>query len=624
MTLNEQQERVVYHEGGPLLVLACPGSGKTRCITERITYLLDEGVDPKSILAVTFTNKAANEMAERVKKRGYGHNLLICTFHSLCVRILRKCGHIAGYKNNFTICDDPESLMRKIIKSKGHSPKDEFDPARLSSILESKKNKLLSDEEFEYGLDKAYIEIFKEYEKTLKISNSLDFSDLIYQTVLIFRQSPAIYKAYAARYKHILVDEMQDTNVAQLELIKFLSSHYKNIISVGDGDQSIYQFRNACLDNIIRFNDHFENSQIAFLSTNYRSTSEILSVSEKLINRNKNRKMIPLKASRGSGHAVELLEHPNPELESEEISNLIYGLKRNHNLKEIAILCRMNSMTRVFEECFRRREIPYTLIGAFGFYDRREVKTGISYMKFLANQEDAIALSEIINEPSRGIGPATVVKVLEQAIQNNLAFIDVFKNPDIKGVTSKAKDSMVKFADVLNKYDKSKPSESLAEIFEKTGFLPYIREMDKKTNEHREDNVLELLRAFDNYCKRKTNPSIEQYLQEIMLITSSDKEAPDDSVRIMTIHAAKGLEFEVVFIPGMVEGIFPHYRSLRDGDVAEERRVCYVACTRAKDRLFLSKPGVKFEDGNIVSTMPSRFLEDMGLIKIDWDKGYVF
>ena len=626
MILNKQQNRVVFHQDGPLLVLACPGSGKTRCIVERITHLIDEDVPAKKILAVTFTNKAASEMAERVREKGYGHKLLICTFHSLCVRILRQCCHLLGYKRNFSICDDPERLIRKITRSQGFDPqKDEFAPKRILKILEDKYNQLLEVEVFEEGIKEEYLSIIREYEKTLKASNSFDFGGLIYYTAQLFKKHPQIRAAYAARWTHVLVDEMQDTNVAQLELVKAITSKYRNVIVVGDADQSIYGWRGACISNILNFQEHFPDAEVTHLSTNYRSTPEILAVAEKLINKNKNRQMIPLTAHKGSGEKPQVLEFETPEMEAEEIANLVNTHKYDGTpYKEIAVLCRVNALTRTFEECFRRREIPYVLIGSFGFYDRAEVKTGISYMKFLSNPEDLISFEEIINTPSRGVGPATVIKIMEHAIEQGVPFLDVCRDPsDLKGVTKKAKASLQRFVSVIDKYDKNDPSYSLNVIFEDTGFLEHLRKTDKNKGEHREDNVLELLRAFDSYCRRKKSPTLDQYLQEIMLLTSADKDTSDDAVRIMTAHAAKGLEFDVVFIPGMIEDIFPHKRSVKEGNVSEERRVCYVACTRARYHLYLSRAGVKVENGKMIGTMPSRFLEDMGLVEIDWDEGFV-
>jgi len=969
MTLNEQQSRVVNHPGGPLLVLACPGSGKTRCIIERIIYLIDHGVCRNRILAVTFTNKAADEMANRVRAKAGDHKFpLICTFHSLCVRILRQCCHLIGYKRNFSIYDDSEKLIRKITKSHDIEPKGKFDPKRLVKILEGKKNQLLEPEEFELHLDHRYIDIFREYEHTLKTSNSFDFGDLLYHTVKLFDKYPALQRAYATRYEHVLVDEMQDTNIAQLELAKRLASIHNNIIVVGDADQcftpetliytpdgpkiisdfsvgdiistivkpgivgksvvtavrkydknchmvnltlddgrtincthnhlipmevsvnseyfvylmykrglgfrigqcksssqskwagrlrqehadaiwvidlaesksdiltkeiywsikydilttafhavgrklirsddqikrlyssldkedasghkllqflgysfddphyypiddssakdsyiinvslcaangahkysicsnnksllepigipkksefnnwiienctknlsvineliekartvvenlkvymsikadskkplrcqpainilpgtivyvvngdnierrqiksvdkysrsgyvhdldvdathnyiangmvvhnSIYAWRHADINNILKLELHFPDVQAIYLNTNYRSTPEILSVAEKLINKNKNRKMIPLEANKGHGESVSMLEFSSPEEEAEEIANLIGSHKWNgYPLKEMAVLCRVNALTRTFEECFRRRDIPYVLIGSFGFYDRKEVKTGLSYMKFIANKEDAISFEDIINTPSRGIGPATIIKVMEYAISNDLPFLEVCKNPDmVKGVTRKAKSAMKDFAGIVDKYDHNKPAFSLSEIFEDTGFLPHLRNTDQAKSEHREDNALELLRAFDSYCKIHNNPNIAQYLQEIILLTSSDNDSTDDAVKLMTIHAAKGLEFDIVFVPGMIEDILPHKRSVQEGNVSEERRVCYVACTRARDYLYLTRAGVRMENGKMSGTMPSRFLEDMGLIEIDWNKGHVY
>jgi DNA helicase-2/ATP-dependent DNA helicase PcrA len=626
MILNEQQQRVVDHPGGPLLVLACPGSGKTRCITERIIRLLDEEVSPVNILAVTFTNKASTEMAERVRERGYGHKLSISTFHSFCVKVLRKCGHLLGYKRNFSICDDSaqKSLFTKIVRGKGLDPKElKYSPKYLISTLDGKKNQLLSNEEFELYLEQEQIEIFREYCKTLKMSNSMDFGDLIYNTVRIFEENPRVRDAYAIKFEHILVDEMQDTNKAQLELVKHFASHHNNVIAVGDLDQSIYGWRGACVDNILKFEKAFEGAQVAHLGINYRSTPEILGTAEKLINNNPNRRMIKLEARRGSNNKLPIYkEYDQPEKEAEGIAELIQAQKwHGYDYKEMAILCRTNMLTRNFEECFRRREIPYVLIGTFGFYDRKEVKQAIAFMKFLANPEDAISFEEIINVPSRGVGPATLIKILEYAQDNNTSFIQACRGADqIKGIRKKATGNLKFFTGILDNFDERDPYHSIVDIFEDSKFLSHLRATDRARNEHREDNVLEFLRGFYGYCQRTAKPSVAQYLQEIMLMTSSDKDTSDDAVRIMTCHAAKGLEFDVVFIPGMEEDTFPHKRSVAENNLQEERRVCYVAVTRAKNHLYLTRSKIRIGDSVPLRTIPSRFLVDMGIInKEDWE-----
>lgn len=626
MILNEQQQKVVEHPGGPLLVLACPGSGKTRCITERIIRLLDEEVSPVNILAVTFTNKAATEMAERIKERGYGHKLFISTFHSFCVKVLRKCCHLLNYKRNFSICDAAaqKSLLTKIVRNKGLNPKDlKYSPRYLISTLDSKKNQLLGNEEFELYLEQEQIEILREYQKTLKMSNSMDFGDLIYNTIKIFELEPRVRDAYAIKFEHLLVDEMQDTNKAQLELVKHLASYHNNVVALGDLDQSVYGWRGACIDNILKFEKIFKNAKTTHLGINYRSTPEILKVAENLINNNPNRRMIKLEAIRNTNNNPPIYkEYAQPENESEGIAEFIQEQKwHGYDYKDMAILCRTNALTRSFEECFRRREIPYVLIGTFGFYDRKEVKQAIAFMKFLANPEDAISFEEIINVPSRGVGPATLIKILEHAQSNKLSFIESCKESDkIKGVRKKTVDNLKYFVRILEKFDPRDPYYSIVDIFEDSKFLDHLRATDRSRNEHREDNVLEFLRGFYGYCKRTAKPSIAQYLQEIMLLTSADKDSSDDAVRIMTCHAAKGLEFDIIFIPGMEEDTFPHKRSVAENNLQEERRVCYVAATRAKNRLYLTRSQIRIGDSVPLRTIPSRFLIDMGIIdKEDWE-----
>lgn len=624
--MNEQQMRVVEHPGGPLLVLACPGSGKTRCITERIARLLDEEVSSSNILAVTFTNKAAKEMAERIKQRGYGHSLTISTFHSFCVKVLRKCCHLLGYKRNFSICDAnaQKSLFHKLVKERGLNPKDyKYAPRYLISMLEGKKNKLLSDDEFELHLKEDYVEIFRKYQKTLKMSNSMDFGDLIYNTVRIFEENPRVRDAYAIKFEHMLVDEMQDTNKAQLELVKHLASYHNNVIAVGDICQSIYGWRGACIDNILKFEEHFKGAEVAYLGINYRSTPEILSVAEKLIKENKGNLKVKLEAIRGSNTAPPSYDvYKQPEEEAEQIAEQIVNHKwKGYAYKDMAILCRINALTRVFEEAFRRKGIPYVLIGTFGFYDRKEVKDSIAFMKFLANPEDAISFENIVNVPARGIGPATLLKIMEHADEQNISFVEACKQSEnIVGLRKKATSGLKYFLNILDNFDKRDPYNSLVDIFENSGFLDYYRGIDRTKNEHREENILEFLRGFHHYCKRTMKPSVDQYLQEIMLLTSADKDTEEDSVRIMTCHAAKGLEFDIVFVPGMEEDMFPHKRSIAENNVAEERRVCYVAVTRAKNHLHLSGSQIRVGDGAPLRTIPSRFLVDMGIIKKeDWE-----
>jgi DNA helicase-2/ATP-dependent DNA helicase PcrA len=499
-----------------------------------------------------------------------------------------------------------------------------WDYRRLIKMIEGKKNQVLSDEEFELHLEEEYVKIFREYHKTLKMSNSMDFGDLIYNTVKIFNENPRVRDAYAIRFKHILVDEMQDTNKAQLDMVRHLASKHNNVIAVGDQDQSIYGWRGACIANIEKFESHFPNAEVAHLSTNYRSTAEILANAEKLINENTNRRMVPLKAKKGqSGQAVVLSEYDQPEDEAEGIAELAMARKWDgYDYKEMTILCRTNALTRSFEECFRRKQIPYVLIGTFGFYDRKEVKNSIAFMKFLANPEDAISFEEIINVPSRGVGPASLLKILDYALENKMSFTEACRQGrQVKGLRKKTADCLGFFVDVLEKFDKSDPYNSIVTIFEESGFLDHLRSTDRQRNEHREDNVLEFLRGFHGYCNRSGNPSLSEYLQEIMLISNSDKDSEENAIRIMTCHAAKGLEFDIVFVPGMEEYTFPHKRSIAENNVQEERRVCYVAITRPRDYLYLSRSGVRVDGSVPVSTIPSRFLIEMGLVdKESWEK----
>jgi DNA helicase-2/ATP-dependent DNA helicase PcrA len=617
--LNEAQQAVVDYTGGPLLVLACPGSGKTRSLTELMIAMLERDVDPVSILAVTFTNKAADEMKERVLKRVPGNQVHISTFHSLCASILRTCAHLLGYKRNFSICDDGDqnTLMRRLIKLAGLDPK-EHDPKRYIGKLEKKKNTLTSDEDFYKGeCDAVEASIFKDYQDRLKAANSMDFSDLLTNVITLFDKFPQVQEAYSTRFKYVLVDEMQDTNLAQLELVRRLVTAHGNIVVVGDADQVIYSWRQARPENILHFEKYFPSTKIIKLEENYRSTPEILAVAQRLIDKNTKRKQVELKATRGAGSHVKYIEYQNLEDQAEEVARIIDGFRLDgHNYGDVAVLCRVNSLTRQFEESFRRNEIPYVLIGAFGFYDRKEVKTALSYMRFLANPEDVLAFEEAVGSPSRGVGTASVTKLVSHAVKNKTPFIDTLRAADkIKGVPKKAAESINSFLDCMARWDESKPVTSLNEIFESSGFVESVRSNDRAKGEHREDNVTEVLRGFASYCRRKQNPSISQYLQEISLLTSADDQDQENAVKLMTVHAAKGLEFPIVIVPGFEEEVLPHKRSIANGDIEEERRIAYVAVTRAMDHLILCRSLETFQSGGPTGSVPSRFLVDMGFVK---------
>lgn len=622
MQLNDAQKEAVNFKDGALAVIACPGAGKTGCIVERINKLLEGGISPEEILAVTFTNKAANEMKERLTNKGHSvSKMWVMTFHKACVQILRKVAKVEGYSDSFNIYDDRE--QKSAIK---HSLADleiiKDDPLHdikeLQRIIEFQKNNLLDDEELieEHGYLQDQINIIHRYHEILKENDALDFTDLLAVTNKIFNNHPQIRDYYSKRFKYVLIDEAQDTNLLQYKLIDHLCSYHKNIAIVSDEDQSVYEWRGALPGNVQKFIKDY-SAKIVVLETNYRSTPEILKISENLINHNQNRIEKALNTPNDSiKNSVEFYELEDPSDEARFVANNISAIKSKLNIsnKDISVIYRSNAQSREFESAFRNADIPYKLVGGFSFYERKEVKTCISYLKFLDNPKNMIAFSNCINEPKRGIGDVGVMKIIRTAQRTNKSIYDICKDPPkIKGMTKRAYEGMVNFSYSYNNVNWDNPTNYVRLVLEQSKYLEALYQQDQKDKTFRRDNAEELINSIEYWVSQQKSPKLSNYFQEIALLTSEDSEDNEDGVFLMTAHSSKGLEFPVVFLVGMEEGLLPHVKSLEERGPEEERRVCYVAATRAKKKLILTRSKSRFHRGELKRTVRSRFLIEAGV-----------
>ena len=635
--LNDRQKEAVLHDKGPLLVVAGAGSGKTRVLTTSIAYLIKEkNVNPVNILAITFTNKAANEMKERIadllnEDVSY---LWIGTFHSICARILRINIDKLGYNNNFTIYDtnDQKTLVKEILKDLDY--KDDISPKEALNIISSCKNKSISPDQFIklntfYTKQEQYYNIYKEYEKRKFEYNSLDFDDLILKTLDLFEQSEETLKYYRSKFEYVYVDEYQDTNKSQYELIKYIGKYHNNITVVGDADQSIYSFRGADINNILDFEKDFEDSKTIKLEQNYRSTPNILKAANKLIENNDERKDKNLWTSKDEGAQV---LYKKSAVETEEarfvIDEINLLLNEGYNLKDIAILYRTNAQSRIFEEFLMKNLLDYRVVGGLKFYDRKEIKDLVAYLKVLVNPKDDISLKRIINEPKKGIGAKTLEKLENKAFKMGFSLTELVTDPslfnELDGNLKKACEKFYKpLEEIFDNYKKYKIVDLIEEVLKKSGYLKALEESYSVENRSRIDNINEFISSAAEYQNNNPEDDIYDYLENLSLLSDLDKtDEIEDSVSLMTIHSAKGLEFKVCFVVGMDEGLFPSKRSLDEGNIEEERRLCYVAITRAMEKLYLSSAEVRRQYGKPVYYRPSRFLTELegSIRKIDQDK----
>lgn len=623
--LNEEQRKAVTHPGGPLLVLAGAGSGKTRVLTYRIAYLIEHmGVDPSSIMAITFTNKAAEEMKERIERLiPWAKGMLVSTFHSACVRILRSDIERLGYSRNFVIFDtqDQQVVARDSVKAMGLDDK-KYSPQAVLSFIGRAKDKLLTPQEcYDRAKDireKTLARIYELYQKKLKELNALDFDDLIMKTVELFRECPEVLHHYQTKFKHILVDEYQDTNRAQYVLVKMLAEKHRNLCVVGDDDQSIYSFRGADIRNILDFEEDFPDATVIRLEQNYRSTQNILDAANSVISHNLGRKKKNLWTENGKGEKIYLVtlenEHEEAFFIAREIEKLVNA--RKFNFKDFAVLYRTNAQSRVLEEMMVKMGLPYRIVGGLKFYQRKEIKDIMAYLRVVANPSDDVSLLRIINVPRRGIGEATVYELKRVAEENERSVYDIIKE-EAYNFSSRVSAKLKNFARLINDFIEKQNSLSIPEliayILEKTGYIEELEAENSPEAQSRIENLKEMVGVAEEFERKYKGASLQDFLAEIALVSDVDElDDNKDAVVLMTLHSAKGLEFPVVFLSGMDEGIFPHSRSMFDEDeLEEERRLCYVGITRAKKRLYLTRAWRRNLYGNTSFYSASRFIDEI-------------
>lgn len=640
-TLNEQQQEAVFCTEGPLLLLAGAGSGKTRVLTHRIAYLMDQGVNPYHIMAITFTNKAAKEMRERVDDLvGFGaEHIWVSTFHSTCVRILRRHIDKLGYGNSFTIydADDQKSLIKQICKQYKIDTK-MMPERKIINEISSAKDEFMTPSEYEtrhqYDFKKKKIaQIYKEYQKQLKANNALDFDDLIFKTVELFQFHPEVLDYYQERFRYIMVDEYQDTNTIQFQLVSMLARKYQNLCVVGDDDQSIYKFRGANVKNILNFENVFPEAVTIKLEQNYRSTKNILNAANEVIKHNKGRKTKKLWTENEEGDLIEFHQYGTEYEEARKIIHEIEDLsKEGYDYKNMAILYRTNAQSRVFEESFMIKNIPYRIVGGTNFYQRKEVKDILSYLKVVDNGLDDLAVRRIINVPRRGIGAATIEKINVYAVEHNVSFLDACFSTDSIDTLGNAKKKINGFADLIREFRRKMQEGSLEELFkyitDETGYIANLKAEETEEAEGRIENINELLNKVVTYEQEAEEASLSELLEEIALVADIDNlEDSDNRVVLMTLHSAKGLEFPYVFICGMEDGIFPSYMTVMsedDDDMEEERRLCYVGITRAKKKLYLSAAKRRMMQGRTQFNKVSRFIDEIPEQLLQLDTGVNF
>ncbi len=635
-TLNERQRQAVMQTEGPVLILAGAGSGKTRVLTHRVAYLIDRaGVAPYHILAITFTNKAAGEMRERVDKIvGFGaEQIWVSTFHSTCVRILRRYIDRLGYDNHFTIydTDDQKGIMKEVCKKLQIDTK-MLKERTIMSAISSAKDELIDPQEYEMqnGFDynggkiaKAY----REYQATLKKNNALDFDDLIMKTVELFKADAEVLKSYQDRFRYIMVDEYQDTNTAQFELIRLLAAGHRNLCVVGDDDQSIYKFRGANIRNILDFEKVYPDAFVVRLEQNYRSTQMVLDAANAVIKNNTRRKEKALWTDQGEGARIGFRQFDTAYEEAEYIAGDVARKKRKGQFSygECAVLYRTNAQARLLEERFIMEGIPYDVVGGTNFYSRREIKDVLAYLKTIDNGRDDVAVKRIINVPRRGIGAATIVRVQEYADERNISFFDALTEADQIVTIGRSAGKLKPFVTMIQSFRSKQEFYSLEElvkdVLDLTGYLRELEESDEEDAAERVENIEELVSKVVAYEEESDEPSLSGFLEEVALVADIDRVDGDgDRVLLMTLHSAKGLEFGHVYLAGMEDGVFPSYMTITSDDpmeIEEERRLAYVGITRAKEELTLTYAKQRMIRGETQYNPVSRFVREIPPMLLD-------
>ena len=632
-TLNEPQREAVLHVDGPLLILAGAGSGKTRVLTHRIAYLIEElGINPWNILAITFTNKAAGEMRQRVDDLvGFGsESIWVSTFHSMCVRILRRFIDRLGYDSSFTIydTDDQKTLMKAVCKKIDIDTK-QFKERMLLSVISSAKNEMILPEEFELnaGGDFAQLKIakvYREYEAQLKANNALDFDDLLVKTVQLLQTQPDVCENYQERFRYIMVDEYQDTNTVQFKLVSLLAGKYRNLCVVGDDDQSIYKFRGANIRNILDFEKEYPDAKVIKLEQNYRSTENILNAANGVISNNRGRKDKTLWTANGEGEKIGLRQFDTAYDEAEFIAEDIKReVQSGASYNDSAVLYRTNAQSRLLEEKFIAMNIPYKIVGGINFYARREIKDILAYLKTVDNGQDNLSVRRIINVPKRGIGLTTINRIQEAADARGISFYDALLVPEMIPGVGRSSSKLNSFAALVEylkgQAEKESLTDLLNEILDMTGYTQNLEADDEIDAESRLQNIEELLNkaaAYEEDCAdRDEKATLSGFLEEVALVADIDSlEEDQDYVVLMTLHSAKGLEFPHVYLAGMEDGLFPSYMTITGDDpeeLEEERRLCYVGITRAEQKLTLTCARKRMVRGETQYNPPSRFVREI-------------
>lgn len=628
--LNPQQKEAVEHDEGPLLILAGAGSGKTRVLTHRVAWLIEEkGVAPWKILAITFTNKAAKEMKERIEKLvgTKALDIWVGTFHACCVRILRREIERIGFNRNFVIYDtsDQETLMKDCLNQLGYNDKN-FPPKQILGEIGRAKDELMDPESYaeiagsDFRLRKV-ASLYALYQRKLKANNALDFDDIIMHTIRVLNENPDVLEYYQSKFKYILVDEYQDTNTSQYTLVSMLSQQHKNICVVGDDDQSIYGWRGANIRNILDFEKDFRGCHVVKLEQNYRSTGKILDAANQVIKNNYGRKAKTLWTKNDAGQPIRVYQAQDEREEAwytaSTIQKEVNGGARKYG--DFAILYRLNAQSRVFEDAFMKTGVPYKIIGGHKFYDRKEIKDIIAYLRVIHNPHDDISLKRIINVPKRGIGKTTLDKAEQLAINNDVSIYSILLEahaiPDLARVTPKLKDFIDKLAQFRTILPYTELTEWMKTVIEGTGILQELEAEGTDEARTRVENIREFQSVALEFVRssEEENPSLEDFLAQISLVADTDNiEEQPDRVMLMTMHSAKGLEFPVVFLAGIEEGLFPSYRSIgEEKEMEEERRLCYVGITRAREQLYLTHSKSRMLFGNTTYNRASRFLDEI-------------
>jgi len=627
-TLNAQQRAAVENTEGPVLVFAGAGSGKTRVLTYRIAYLIKEcGVRPHNILAVTFTNKAANEMKERIESLlGEGADRLWAgTFHGICARILREYGPEIGIDRSFTIFDDADqmALIRESMESLDIDQK-VWKPRDILNLISKAKEQLVLPDEFGRrfvgALENVARSVYRVYQEKLALNRALDFDDLIMYAVMLFRDEPRVLEHYQQRFKYILVDEYQDINYSQYTLVKNLAEKNRNIFCVGDDDQSIYRWRGADVGIILQFEHDYPDAAIYKLEQNYRSTKKILEAAHAVVQRNVGRANKKLWTENDEGCDIEVIDSAN---ELDEANNVARSIQDkvgfgNRSYSDIVVLYRMNAQSRVFEEAMINSRIPYKLIGSVRFYERREIKDVLAYLRLAANPYESVSLRRVINVPTRGIGQSSMAKLESFAISEQITLYDAVRRVrEATDIPARARGAIDKFGEIINHLHEMSPTVSVRRLMEEaldlSGYVAALKDENTMEAQTRLENVEELLSVTEQFGRNNENGSLPAFLEQVALISDIDTyDESGNAVTLMTLHAAKGLEFPVVYITGMEEGIFPHRRSLDDREeLEEERRLCYVGMTRAQEELLFTYAHQRMLMGQVIGTDISRFISEI-------------